>query len=249
MNQVAQQGCKKTFLRIGLVIADEMEYLPFLDFAKEYPGEPLTLGGNQAQRVTLSDGKRTIELTGVKCGIGKVNAASAASFLIASGAEMVLNCGLSGGMTGASRGGIVGGTSFVEADFDLRPLGRPLGEKPEEEPFPEADGRLLFLFCAVQPGVPVGRFGCGDFFLTDPVKRDDYRERFGLIAFDMESGAIANICQKCGVPFFSFRQISDTADESSKSDYNEMNDRAQADLMGVLRKLLTKGLQEDSLWC
>ena len=225
-----------------------MEYLPFLEFAKTYPCEPLVLGGNEAHRVTIADGKRSVELIGGKCGIGKVNAASAASFLIACGVEMVLNCGLSGGVGSASRGGIVGGTSFVEADFDLTPLGRPLGEKPSEQPFPKADGRLFQLFCTVMPGVPVGRFGCGDFFLTDPVRRDDYRERFGLIAFDMESGAIANICQKCGTPFFSFRQISDTADETSGSDYHEMNDRAQADLMDVLAKLLTAALREDSLW-
>ncbi|MCI8497626.1 MAG: 5'-methylthioadenosine/S-adenosylhomocysteine nucleosidase [Clostridiales bacterium] len=245
---MTQTYASKALLKVGLVIADDMEYLPFLKWAEGYPCETMTLGGNEARRVTLAEAGRTIELTGVKCGIGKVNAAAAASFLIASGAEMILNCGLSGGMSGAVRGGIVGGTSFVEADFDLTPLGRPLGVKPSEQPFPEADGRLFQLFCSVMPGVPVGRFGCGDFFLTDPVRRDDYRERFGLIAFDMESGAVANICQKCGVPFFAFRQISDTADESSGSDYNEMNDRAQEDLMGVLGRLLGAALREDSLW-
>ena len=60
---------------IGLVFADEMEFLPFLRLVEQYAGEQFVARGRRAASFTLSDGDRTLLLRGVECGIGKVCAA------------------------------------------------------------------------------------------------------------------------------------------------------------------------------
>ena len=79
----------------------------------------------------LQEGDRQLEIHAVQCGSGKVNAASAVSFLIAdNGAQMVCNAGLSGAVSGLRRGDLVAGATYVECDFDLSAIGIPAGQKP-----------------------------------------------------------------------------------------------------------------------
>ena len=94
----------KTQLKIGLIIADNMEFKPFAEYCAKI--EKMREGINRKNEfitVCLCKGERTIELTGVKCGVGKVNAAMSASFQIANGANLILNSGLSGGIANVRR--------------------------------------------------------------------------------------------------------------------------------------------------
>ncbi len=230
---------KKT---IGLVFADEMEFLPFLRLTERYAGELFTTRGRRAASFTVSDGDRTLVLRGVECGIGKVCAAAAAAYLIADGADILLNAGLSGAVSGVRRGDFVAGSSFRECDFDLTAIGRPLGKTAVD-----ADAQLLALALSL-PEMHVGAFGTGDLFLADPVKKEQFKTLFSLTAFDMESAAIAQVCADSGVPFCSLRQISDDADDCSAEDYTEMNDRAEDALCASVLALCQKILREDALW-
>ncbi len=230
---------KKT---IGLVFADEMEFLPFLRLVERYAGEQFAFRGRRAAAFTLSDSDRTLVLRGVECGIGKVCAAEATAFLIADGADVILNAGLAGAISGVRRGDFVAGTSFRECDFDLTPIGRPLGKAAID-----ADPELLSLAASL-PEVHIGAVGTGDLFLADPVKKEQYKSLFSLTAFDMESAAIAQVCADGGVPFCSLKQISDDAGDCSPEDYTEMNDRAEDALCGCVLELCKKILREDALW-
>ncbi len=227
---------------IGIVIADEMEFKPFTEYAqKHFPCQAGMRRGNESLSVTLQHDEDELLIHAVKCGIGKVNAASAAAFLIADdGAYIILNAGLSGAVKGVHREEIVIGSSYVEADFDLTAIGYELGAKPGQEFIYQADSELLALSKAVFPALKSGRLGCGDIFLADSEKKKRFDDAFDLCAFDMETGAIASVCRKANVPFLAIRKVSDDADDCATQDYQEMNDRAEADLTELLFRLLDK---------
>ena len=83
----------------GLVFADSMEYGPFLAYAREKGGEEFNLRGNDAVTFTLENGDRKLVVTGVKCGIGKVNAALGAAELIRSfSPDTMVSTGVAGGI-------------------------------------------------------------------------------------------------------------------------------------------------------
>ena len=63
--------------RIGIVFADEMEFLPFLRLTAAHAGSESVRRGKRAAAFTLQKGDRTLHLLGVECGIGKVAAAAA----------------------------------------------------------------------------------------------------------------------------------------------------------------------------
>ena len=80
----------------------------------------------------------------------------------------------------------------------------------------------------------------GDQFITDREQLNLIKQRFPLaLAVDMESGALAQVCHLYGVPFLSFRIISDTPGAEGHFDqytnfWDTMADRSFA----VTRSLL-----------
>lgn len=229
---------KKT---VGIIFADSMEYLPFEKLAGKKGGEEKQRRGARSIEYSLQNAENELSVIGVECGIGKVNAASAACFLIADDkADYILNAGLSGAVSKVKREDIVVGTSYMQCDFDLTAIGYPLAEKPDGEEFIHpADETLLALTHEIGD-FHYGRLGTGDIFLSDKEKKEFYKELFSLTAFDMETGAIASVCRKNNVPFLSVRKISDDADDASGEDYREMNSRADASLTEILDKLTKK---------
>ncbi len=220
---------------IGLVIADEYEYLPFLRIAATY-GEvtQTTFRSRPCAEVIINENK----VIAVSCGIGKVAAATAAAFLISDEkADCIFNIGLSGAVSGLHEGEIALGSSFVECDFDLTPVGRALGENPSKPWQHEADKDLLIKAEAVL-GVKTAAFGCGDLFLADKVRKNLYKDTFNINAFDMETGAIASVCGSAGVPFLSLRQMSDSADDASAETYTAVNNTQPEDLAKMILKFI-----------
>ena len=101
--------------RIGIVFADEMEYKPFVEAAEKFDAKKRTLNGCNSVSFEIEN----LFVTAIESGIGKVNAAFAASTLILEEkAEVILNAGLSGAISKVRRGDIVAGESFTECDFD-----------------------------------------------------------------------------------------------------------------------------------
>ncbi|MDD6526688.1 MAG: 5'-methylthioadenosine/S-adenosylhomocysteine nucleosidase [Oscillospiraceae bacterium] len=226
---------------VGIIFADSMEYLPFQKSASEKGAKEGTLRGLNSTSYTVKSDNNELDIVAVECGIGKVNAAFAAAVLITEcKADIILNAGLSGAISKVKREDIVVGTSYMQCDLDLTAIGYKLAEKPDgEEYIHPADETLLELTKQIG-SFHYGKLGTGDIFLTDKGKKELYKELFSLSAFDMETGAIASICRKCGVPFLSIRKISDDADDASSEAYREMNDRAEACLTEILEKLTEK---------
>lgn len=233
---------KKT---VGIIFADSMEYQPFLDYALRHKAQELKSRGMRTVSYVMGSDSNELEVIAVECGIGKVNAASAAAFLIADRkADTILNAGLSGAISKVKREDMVVGTSYMQCDLDLTAIGFTLAEKPDgEEYIHPADEKLLTLTKEI-PGLHYGKLGTGDIFLSDSEKKEMYKRMFGLTAFDMETGAIACVCRRNGVPFLSVRKISDDASDASGENYREMNNRAETCLTEILAQILEKLARE-----
>jgi nucleoside phosphorylase len=63
-------------------------------------------------------------------------------------------------------------------------------------------------------GTPHGKMWTGDVLLTDPDVIADLRAR-GVVSLDMETAAIAESCERRGIPWSVFRVISDRATDGS----------------------------------
>lgn len=223
-------------MKIGFVIADENEYYPFLDFAKENNAKECIRRNRESVEFSYM-GK---DIVAVKAGIGKVNAATVAAFLIADdNVDAIISFGLSGAISGLSKNDIVAGSSYTECDFDLTAIGYPLGKKPQEVYIYEADKKLLDTALEID-GVKSAKCGCGDLFLADKEKKNLYKDTFGINEFDMETGAEASVCHDAGIPFLAIRQISDTADDTAAESYRELNHQKPVDLTEIIKKLIEK---------
>ena len=220
----------------GVVIADSCEFEPFVKFAFSQKGycEGIEKGNKFVQFETDFGCKVKV----LHSGIGKVNASMAASFLIAEGADAIFNVGMSGSLMGLPESNLVIAESSFEADFDLTPLGYKEFAKPEQIYVYDTDEELLSAAKNVLVNARVGKIACGDLFLTDAKRGKYLNENYGVVAFDMESGAIASVCYKCNVPFLAIRQISDNADENAAETYTGNNELCKDDLLTALMKVI-----------
>ncbi len=215
---------------IGFIFADDMEFKPFSDYAIGRGGEYIRKEPQNVIRLTTGD----VEIYAIESGVGKVNSAIAALDLIKSyNVDYIMSAGLSGAISGLKKGDIVAGNSYVECDFDIQAFGYPLGKKPNGQYIYGVPADMLEAALKIE-GVQQGRLGTGDFFLTDAVKKQEFKDEFSINAFDMESAAIAATCDRYGVPFMSIRKISDDADDAAFESYTEMNNLCEVALTEIL---------------
>jgi len=220
----------------GFVFADEMEYKPFLEYALAHGGEEIKNPTHDIVELVIENAR----ILGIRSGIGKVYAATAAAVLIERyEVDSVLSAGLSGAISHLHKGDVVAGSSYVECDFDLTAFGRAPGEKSDGVRAIPACPGLLKTALSID-GVQEGALGTGDFFLTDPETKHAYKEEFGIQAFDMETAALAAVCQKLETPFLSVRKISDDADDNALDSYTQLNDLAEMDLSLVLLEIVNR---------
>ena len=122
--------------------------------------------------------------------------------------DLVINYGTAGSRK-IKKKTLVDCTKFVQRDMDVTGLGFLRGETPFEQDPP----------VIIQPQNidfnPIGRnatCGTGDSFVED--KSQYYGE-----VVDMEAYALAKVCYLYGVPFISFKYITDGADEQAHEDW------------------------------
>lgn len=162
----------------------------------------------------FTDGNVVVE----KCGIGKVNAAlGAAEMIRRHHPDVIVSSGCAGGngddihvqdvVVGAevSYHDVYCGTSIDQTTVYGQVQGMPARYK--------ADGQLLAKACRVKCegfSVHPGLIVTGDWFVDSKDKMRDIISHFPEAkAVDMETAAIAQTCYKYGVPFISFRVVSD----------------------------------------
>lgn len=186
--------------RIAVIVALESEYA--------LVGK--ALGGRREMSLSL-------------CGIGKVNAAVGATSLIErSKPDIIISTGVAGAIDSSLKPmDIIVAERVAYHDVwcggDL-PVGQvqgfPLYFDADKELYAKAMG-LKVDGLAIKGGLQIS----GDRFITAadlPALRSLYPD---ALSVDMESGALSQTCHRYGIPFISFRIISDSADEGSYNDF------------------------------
>ena len=223
-------------LKIGIVIADTDEYKPLKAKMGQLGGKQTTVAGRLAHKFAINNA----EITSVLCGIGKVNAAVAATALAEQGIDIILNCGLSGGISGISKNEITVPNKFLEHDFDLTGLGYARCEKPSQEYIYFADKNLSELLSDKFENVKFGTAVSGDCFVQNDELRNFLRDEFSAMSCDMETAAIAYVCNIYGVKFACVRKISDDAGNTAGESYSKINALAEDILVNGVLELITE---------
>jgi adenosylhomocysteine nucleosidase len=168
-------------------------------------------------------------------GIGKVNAAAAATLLLAVfRAELLIFAGVAGGLNPAlAVGAVLLGERLGVHDFGRIAEGTftptrsgliPIGAPTLTELHPVSDGvraNLLRLRERMWDALPasLGAIATADYFLNCPATRDELHVALAADAIDMESGAVHQVAEAWGAPCYVIRTLSDLAGEDSHLDY------------------------------
>jgi adenosylhomocysteine nucleosidase len=189
-------------------------------------------------------------------GIGKVNAAAAATLLLGvfqaralifSGVAGSLDPGLEvGSVLLAERlaihdYGMVEARTFTPVDYGAIPIGAPrLATLAAVTPEAAAVLSRLADRAATRLTHPIrlGGVVTADYFLNCGETRQELRRDFGADAIDMESGAVAEIARAWGAPLYVIRTVSDLAGEESHIAYPQMAAMAAANSAVCVETLL-----------
>ena len=178
-----------------------------------------------------------------KCGIGKVNSAIGAVEMIDCYApDVVVSSGVAGGADSRmSVGDVVVGTEYCYHDAycgDECAFGQIMGMPPV---FKAGEGLADKALAACAPtAAHGGLIVSGEWFVDSKQKMRAILARFPkAVAVDMESCSIAQTCHVYGVPFVSFRIISDLplCDEKA-SQYFDFWERLADGMFNVTRRLI-----------
>ncbi len=223
--------------RIGLIIADESEYIMLRTMAEKTGAERNDFFTREGHIFTLSN---NVKLYTILCGVGMVNAAAAATYFATLELDAILSFGLSGGISGIKRNEFMVGTEYIEHDFDLTPLGYKPCEKPLQDNIYKGDVALNKLFTQNYPFIKSGVVVSGDSFICDDNKRNFLKGTFNAMSCDMESAAIAYVSNLAGIPFTTLRKISDDAGDSASDSYtNSLNINGE-EVLGILLSVIEK---------
>ena len=179
----------------------------------------------------------------MQCGIGKVNAAMGTLMLVNNFApNFVINSGVAGGAdTGVNVMDVVAGERVSYHDVWCGPeseLGRVQGLPLY---FDGAD-RLLQLL-PDREDIHKGLICSGDQFIDTMEQVNRIKGNFpDALAVDMESGAIAQVCHVCNVPFLALRVISDSpgANHDNTREYMDFWDDAPRESFKIVKDIITK---------
>ena len=204
---------------VGIVIADKDEYVHVIKELGDDAAACDVMGLIGHTSVLHANG-RDIRVRTVCSGIGKVFSAVAAA-LLAEGCDLLINAGLSGGFGEAAKYDIVLGTSFVEHDFDLTPIGYKRAQKPGSNKPVVSARELNDDIIKKFPFVKQGVFVTGDCFVSSKEQHDFLASEFDPIACDMESASVGYVAQVYDIPYVSIRMISDGANEGEAESYTD----------------------------
>ena len=195
-------------MKIGIIIAMDKE---FRRISELLDGLDVELDGGR-KFVTGILGENELVLH--QCGIGKVNAAIGASEMIRRyNPDLLVSTGCAGGgRTDMEVMDIVASTELAYHDvYCGEAMGKTVYGQVQGMPARySSPSDLVEKAKSVSPRVHAGLIVTGDWFVESKEKMREIVSHFPeAAAVDMESAAIAQTCHIYGIPFISFRVISD----------------------------------------
>lgn len=176
-----------------------------------------------------------IDVNTYVCGIGKVNSATiTAKAIVEDNLDLVINCGIAGGINNSSQFDVYYATELNYSDVDLTMFDYSLGQVPAmPKTYCTYDGNFNI------EEMKKGKIVSQDTFATDDQKSflaDNYSD---YVAVDMESCSIAQVCHILKKDVIVIRAISDLVFEPNNHlDYSQASDIACDKAAQVLVKIL-----------
>ena len=178
-------------------------------------------------------------------GIGKVNAALAAAFVLERfHPKYMINIGSAGGLNAQLSIGDVVSSAALYNDVDVTLLGVAYGQLPDMPLMFAANQQLISLTQQAVLEVTdlssfVGVIASGDSFVSNPAQVDLLLERFpDTLAVDMEAAAIAHTCHLYETPYVVIRAISDVVTQpENQVDFFSFLPKAAAHSAKVVARL------------
>ena len=222
-------------MKIGIIVAMAKELdllLPLL-----HNSEESRMGGFVFHCGTM--GRHDVMV--MQCGIGKVNAAMGTLMLVNNFApDYVINSGVAGGGdTSVSVMDIVAGSRVAYHDVWCGPESE-LGQVQGLPLYFEGSQRLLDLI-PTREGIHKGLICSGDQFIDTEEAIGRIKGNFpDVLAVDMESGAIAQVCHMNHVPFLALRVISDSpgANHDNTRQYLDFWDDAPRESFTIVKDII-----------
>ncbi|EXJ22841.1 5'-methylthioadenosine nucleosidase [Alkalibacterium sp. AK22] len=214
-------------MKIGIIAAMEQE---IRTLKKQLAGTEQSKIANQ----TFYEGTISgVPVVLVQSGIGKVNAAIAATLLIDRfKAETVINTGSAGGIgKGLTVGDLVISNDLSYNDADARAFGYVFGQIPQMparyQADPETISRLKEAALSSHWEVKDGLIVSGDSFISDKAVIVEIQSHFEeALVTEMEGAAVAQVCYQFDTPFAVVRAVSDVADEEASGSFEEFIETA-----------------------
>jgi len=193
------------------------------------------------------------DVTILRCGIGKVNAAVGCALLIQKfKPDLVINTGSAGGINPALKvGDAIISTGLIYHDVDVTAFNYAPGQLPKQPQIFPVDEKLVKLAedavdeLVKEKVLPEnfahrrGIIGSGDVFMCEPESIARVRRIFpDIAAVEMEGAAIAHCCYLFSVPYLVIRAISDVAGTESPVSFNEFLPIASKHSAHIVMRLL-----------
>lgn len=164
----------------------------------------------------------------LQSGIGKVAAAIGTTLLIQlTQPDIIINTGSAGGLDpNLNVGDILISTEVRHYDVDVTLFGYEMGQLPGNPAAFTPNEQLVELAQKESEkagfNVVSGLICSGDLFVNGGEKIAEIKEKFpSVIAVEMESAAIAQVCHAFNIPFVIVRAVSDVADKQSHLSFEE----------------------------
>lgn len=181
----------------------------------------------------------------LKSGIGKVNAAMAATILQERyQPSHVINTGSAGGFAKQLEVGDVVISSLVtHHDVDVTAFKYEYGQVPGMPAMYPADENLINqaenAINKLNVSSAKGIIATGDAFMQEADRVDFVRGKFPeMIAAEMEAAAIAQVCYKYGTPFVVIRALSDIAGKESNISFDKFLGTAAENAANIIMNML-----------
>ncbi|MBN2983451.1 MULTISPECIES: 5'-methylthioadenosine/adenosylhomocysteine nucleosidase [Cohnella] len=183
-----------------------------------------------------------------KSGVGKVNAAVCTQVLIDRFlADKIIFTGVAGAVDPSLEiGDIVVGSSCLQHDIDVTPLGFKRGVIPYQD-VSEWKGDDTLIRMAVEAGERLYPGRCrtgvilsGDQFVADRDVVRALHEQFGGACTEMEGAAVAQVCAMNGVPHVIIRSMSDKADGSAHVNFAEFTVEAAGRSFAIVDDMIQR---------
>lgn len=224
-------------MRIGIIVAMEKELRQLRGLMDDQSVE--RHGCKDFIKGSIGDKEVVLQ----QCGIGKVNAAIGAVEMIhAYAPDLILSSGVAGGADiELNPLDVVVGTRYVYHDAycgDEPAYGQIIGMPPFFTAQREIIEKARSLECTEK--IVEGEIVSGDWFVNSKEKMAEILGKFPkAVAVDMESCAIAQTCHIYGVPFVSFRIISDVPlKDTNASQYYDFWDKIAKGSFEVTRMFI-----------